>query len=260
LNPKIRSILCNLDNIFKLYYNVIGILKIKEETMGNELLFTIPNHWEWWITLGIGLFIFVVGWICLLMMGEQVPGNPDKKITVGPRQKIFCISVISIGLITCFSTIAVNYLCIKPADRTSREEALSQAKIIQEVYQGNFYLKELSRGDGTWGEASGEISGGFLFIHGSMYGSVQSGKIISVIYEDNDAIIDPLTNVSRGICLNLEEIIIETIPAGEKPYISFTEANVYFVQKYDPPYGYNQVKLVPGRVWLYLPEGWELLR
>lgn len=211
--------------------------------MGEEIVRIVPGVWNWWIPLGIGLGMLIAAAI--------VAGNEKTRTA-----KILAL----VGILLCtVGTFYVYQNYVKPQIQEKTEVILSQFEPMQGAYQSPFYLKESVCEPGVWGEMKGNLSG-FLVCGGNIYGQVNSGRMITVVYKDDDPFIDPYIGVHRSISLPLDEMVIETIATGEHPYLMYPEARSFQIRMSGRAKGLlYAVKLTPGTPHLYLPRGWKIL-
>ena len=139
---------------------------------------------------------------------------------------------------------------------TRKDEAITAhaAQIQQEYASTRLYLKESVVEPGIWGEVKGNFSG-FLLVSGNIYGKIDSGRVITVVYQhpyEMNFINTQYEGKHLAYSKPLSDIVIETIPAGTRPYLAFPEA---FIAKD----AYSRMKVYPWKPHLYLPEGWTIL-
>lgn len=138
------------------------------------------------------------------------------------------------------------------------EQAAAQGAALdaQRSYSSTpLYLKERATDPGSWGEIKGELKSGFLSASGSIYGKIESGRVLTVVYEHPNEITfinGQYAGMHLVFSAPLPEIVIETIPKGTKPFMLFPEASVEVR-------GATHYYVIPGRAHLYLPEGWTIL-
>jgi hypothetical protein len=121
------------------------------------------------------------------------------------------------------------------------QENIAECNNIETLESYQFKLKEMKQKD----LISGQISGSYLLIGGSIYGTVEEKMYLVVTYYD------PRINSYKITKFNLEQIEINTIGKNE---------SAYFKYKIVPknPYGsYQEFKETIGV--LYLPEGWNII-
>ena len=210
--------------------------------MGEEIAIVISwSEWHW--------ILFVIG----VIIGIVVLVNLFYRYKEGKGGKPFIVALFICALLC---SVALSQMCGQgiPADH---ERALSKLQSIEEVYKTHaFYLKESVSEVGILGEIKGNF-GGFLIIGGNIYGRVESGRIITLVYEDDDPFIDYYVGVHKSISFPLGEAVITTIAAGEQPYLMYPEADI--VKDNKVPGWHGLMKLIPGAPHLYLPKGWEIL-
>jgi hypothetical protein len=225
--------------------------------MGEEIIMSIPGSWYFWIPLAIGIVSLIAAIAAAFKWGDLSWNHCDCKKAINAF-----IAFLVFGLLcTMIATPWVGHNYDDPISQVNYEMVYSELQPIQEVYQTNpFYLKESVSEMGIRGELKGKV-GGFLFVGGNIYGHIDSGRVITVVYEDNDPLIDHYTNVHRAISFPLDEAVIVTIPAGERPYLMYPEAKILEESR---EWGMdenvvNKLRLVPGTPHLYLPKGWKIL-
>ncbi len=134
-------------------------------------------------------------------------------------------------IITILLLVLLGWVAM--ADMSKDEE---QRRISKQSYMAeNKYIKEMSTDMIT----SGSISGGYLLIGGSFYGTIDTHRSLTVVYgtwKDD-------TTVYKVLTLSLDKIEIVTMGKDEKPYLKVTELN------------YGEIM----QVRLFLPDGWEIL-
>ena len=213
--------------------------------MGEETAISISWPGGYWLLFGVGVIIGIVVLINLFSRYlEEKRGNPGKSFMVA----------IFICVLLCSVALSQIYGQGIPADH---EEALSKLQSIEEVYETHaFYLKESVSEVGIRGEIKGNF-GGFLIIGGNIYGKIESGRIITLVYEDDDPFIDHYVGVHKSVSFPLGEAVIITIAAGEQPYLMYPEADI--VKDNKVPGLHGLMKLIPGAPHLYLPKGGEIL-
>lgn len=143
-----------------------------------------------------------------------------------------------------------------PRNQARVAAAIEQVQPDQDqLAETRFPLKEIAQKDLLHGEIEGSLSGGFFIvvggISGSVYGQVDEAQQLTLVYYDNDTLIDRKAGVWRVMTFPLEKAEIVTIPAGEKPYLKY--ASEIRVAR-------DRVILVVSDLpTLYLPEGWNII-
>ncbi len=207
--------------------------------MGEEIVMYIPGSCYYWISLGIGIF-------SLILLAIAAASNEDCNDKEKTSKKTLIIwLIITVMLFIASPIVKHNY--DNPRFQANYEAGVNKLQTIQEAYQEHFYLKEQTCDS----EISGEISGGFLFFGGSIFGRIDTAKIVTILYGDNDPVIDHYVGVNRSASFHLDEVLIKTIPAGEHSYLMYPEAKILEAGR--------EIRLVPGAPHFYLPEGWEIL-
>jgi hypothetical protein len=202
--------------------------------MGETIVITIPQSDYYVISLIIGA-IFTIATIMSL-------DDCSKKTLV----------ILGIIAAMCYAVSPiVGHEYDTPGNKANYEVAINRLQTIQAAYQEKpFFLKEEACEPGIWGEVEGYV-GGFIFFGGNIYGRIDPGRVVTVVYEDNDSVIDHYVGVHRSISFRLDQAVIETILAEEHPYVMYPEARIDGDSE--------QLTLVPGNPHLYLPEGWKIL-
>ena len=100
----------------------------------------------------------------------------------------------------------------------------------------------------TFLATSGQIDGGFLFIAGSIYGSIDTEHAITLIYETYVK----EKYLHRAITLPLNSIDIITIGVNETPYFTVNEILPYSFEEKT-----NKANI--QTITLFLPESWKIL-
>ena len=213
--------------------------------MGKEVALSFSGS-DWiLLTLIGGMIMFIIGlfWFLSGLNSEQ----PLMK-------KPIALALIGFVLMT-YGSVYVNSNYDEPSNGASYEKAVSQLGPIKNAYTTQkFYLKESVSEPGPQGKLQGNASG-FLFVSGNVYGSIDSKRVVTVVYKDDDSVIDPQVGVYRSISYSLDEVAIVTIESSERPYLMYPEAKV-FIEKNG---NLSQLKLIPGVPYLYFPDGWKVL-
>lgn len=105
-----------------------------------------------------------------------------------------------------------------------------------------FLLKEMAQTDNYAADLQGEISGGLLYISGSIYGKLYQDRKITVVYRDND-------NLYKITTFDLYNISISDTDGPP----SFGYPKAYIEEQG------RQLKLLSGDPVLYLPNGWQII-
>ncbi len=213
--------------------------------MGEMVTFNITGSYFSWIAFGIVIFFSVV-----YLIGSVISASVDRKEFL--RWLTIALIITGIGM-------AVRFSYDLPRYQQEYETALNRAHALRMAHQGRFYLKEEAHDTGIHGEIRGEIRGGFLSSNGKIYGSISTGRMITVVYKDNDPVIDRYVGVYRVKSFYLDQAVIKTIPAGNTPYLSYPSARVQ-ERKNPEPFNKQIMWFIPGPPHLYLPEGWEILQ
>lgn len=137
----------------------------------------------------------------------------------------------------------------KQSEINRQSDIYPYLKIIDELEQHKFYLKETNVDSFIFGK----MSGSHLFIAGSIYGEITENKYLTVVYFDDDTIIDNTTGVYKITKFDLESIEIVTIPKDETPYYKYVD-NSYFYSEM-----FRTCNLEIGKPRLFLPDGWTIL-
>jgi hypothetical protein len=215
----------------------------KEEKMGKAITISVAGSSYCWIALGIGIISAIALFLAAYFRHVEDEDSPRKKTL---------LVWLAVTLMIFGAGAVVYRYYDAPKANSNYEAAMEKLEEIQRAYQHPFFIKEKGGCEGIWGEV--QEAGGFIFWRGKIYGTIDSGdsgKIVTVIYEDNDPVIDPYIGVHRSVSFQLEHVLIETIPAGERPFLSFPDARIN--------HSMDRLTLFPGDPHLYLPEGWEIL-
>jgi hypothetical protein len=208
--------------------------------MGEIIVMNIPGSYYCWIAFGIG----IASLLALLL--SEVSNE------TGKSKKVILIWLIVSSMIFGVG-VSIHRDYDIPTSKANYEATMNRLQTIQAAYQEKpFFLKEEACEPGIWGEVEGYV-GGLIFFGGNIYGRIDSGRVVTVVYEDNDPIIDSYIGVHRSISFHLDQAVIETILTGEHPYVMYPEARIDVC-----PCG-DQLTLVPRNPHLYLPEGWKIL-
>lgn len=211
--------------------------------MGEEIVLSISWNGWLWILFILGVAAGTAAVYYLVVFCKE-----------GKNKKYFIIFFLIFVCLCGISLWQINGPV--PADHVAAQEKLQP---IEEAFKTHpFYLKESVSEAGFKGEIEGNLGGGFLFIGGSIYGKIESGRTITVVYNDDDIVIDHYVDVHRSVSFPLEEAVIVTIPVGEKPYLMFPEADILKQRKIQDSVS-GILKISPGAPHLYLPEGWKIL-
>lgn len=206
--------------------------------MGTEMVLNPQGSYYLGIPLMIGAIFLFIMYLSFLWGAH--------------KSAVVCLIIGAIILGIATPTVAAKY--DNPVTQRSYEQNLNRLRAIEEVYKSQpFYLKELSSEPRIQGEIKGNFSG-FLFVAGSVYGRIDSGRVITIVYEDNELLIDHYVKVYRVTTFDLDKIAISTIPAGERPYLMYPEVLITTV-----PLKTLTLRLSPGTPYLFLPEGWKIL-
>jgi len=212
--------------------------------MGETIVMSIPGSSYCWIAFGIGILSFILLLFC---------GGPEAGSSVDALSKKAALIWLAVTLMIVGAGVAVHRTYDIPKSEANYEAAMNRLQAMQTAYQEPFFLKEEVCEAGVWGEIKGNIVG-FIFFAGKIYGSIDSGRVVTVVYEDSDPVIEPITDVHRSLSFHLDHVAIKTISAGERPYLSYPESRIDTCGCDN-----SQLTLVPGTPYLYLPEGWEIL-
>ncbi|MEK9180838.1 MAG: hypothetical protein AAB871_01235 [Patescibacteria group bacterium] len=210
--------------------------------MGENVLVGIAfSYWPWTLML-LGLSLLFFGLFLLLFCAL---------VAWGTKTAAMGMIAILMGILSLIAIFPVWIFHYNPVYQNNEKTAEQQLKPIQEVYNSHrFYLKEQISEPGVWGEIKGS-AGGFILFGGNIYGRIDSGRILTVVYEDDDALIDKYIHVHRSMSLPLDQVVIETINADERPYLMYPEAAIAKIG--------HRLELIPKTIHLYLPKGWKIL-
>jgi len=216
------------------------------------------NHYDWYFVLAFYAIVFTIGLVKILdrVRDEGKYGNLGRFKSQALSGLV--IGVYVLGYVAILGPIP-NVPSLRGIDSQFHSEAKARANSAREEYRTTrSYLKERATGDGVWGEIRGEV-GGFLFVHGNIYGKIESGKVLTIVYKhpEEAQYVNPQYGGSYlALSKPLKDFVIETISAEEMPYLRFPEA--YIAESY-PGNGKNKYLVYPWKPHLYLPEGWEIL-
>jgi len=213
--------------------------------LGEEIVLGIVDSSCYWIPLILGIVAGVIAFCCFLFEVKDA------------KKKIIIFVILCALLLGGARLVGEKY--DQPKRDVNYEKVLSQLQPIEEAYKNHaFYLKESVSEPGIQGEIKGSFGGSFLLVGGNIYGRVDSGRVITIVYEDNDPYIDHYIGVHRSVSFPLDEAVIITIPSGEQPYLMYPEVDIFKYRKVQENFG-SELRLIPGAPHLYLPEGWEIL-
>ena len=123
-------------------------------------------------------------------------------------------------------------------------------RLEKEYLEQHKPIKEMSSFIGT----SGTMSGSFLLIGGSVYGTIDTQHYITLIYQVN------INNETyhKSTTIPLEDVDFITIGKNESSYLTIKSIkdDVMFVPENGIPH-YENFKLT--KIRLYLPEGWQVI-
>lgn len=125
-------------------------------------------------------------------------------------------------------------------------------EIIQEYKSETKYIKEMTSETGI----SGKISGSSLLIFGGVYGTIDTQRVMTLIFK---------TNANNGerhrvVSLPLDSIDIITIDANEKPYLFIKDGEkLWNNDKQTSIQNKDTTHYKITRIDLYLPAGWEII-
>lgn len=162
------------------------------------------------------------------------------------RNILYIILIVIVFLtIIAYTSSEAN----KQSEINKQSDIQPYIEMIDKLEQHKFYLKETN----VDSLISGKISGSHLFIAGSIYGEITENKYLTVVYFDDDTIIDNTTGVYKITKFDLESIEIVTIPKNETPYYKYVDNTYLYL------YMTRYCEIVVGKPRLFLPDGWTIL-
>lgn len=149
--------------------------------------------------------------------------------------------------------MVLSYVMISFSGNVREESTFDKYNRLEKEYSEQHKpIKEMSSFVGT----SGTMSGGFLLIAGSVYGTIDTQHYITLIYQVN------INNETfhKSATIPLDNVDFITINKNESSYLtikSYVSDNGWTAQKSDGTPLYDTWKL--KKIRLYLPEGWQII-
>ncbi len=140
-------------------------------------------------------------------------------------------------IITVVGIAAINFGYIVPTDSGQTDKKIFDFK------NQNHLIKEMSVDMIT----SGSVSGGFLLIGGTVYGSIDQERIITVIYgTPKDGLI-----IYKTVSIPITDIEFVTVDKSVSPSLKIINGISRNIDTFD--YDITRARL-------YLPDGWTILK